>query len=73
MAIETSGEANGKKQVTPAFEEGEKVMEKRFEKAIIDAGYYSRENLERVEKPEADYYVTFKKRGEEFQEKRRQR
>jgi hypothetical protein len=32
------------------FEEVEKVVEKRLEKAIIDAGYYSRENLEKRRK-----------------------
>ena len=42
------------------LEKGEETAEKKPEKAVRDAGYYSRDNLEKAEKLETNCYVTFR-------------
>ncbi len=51
------------------LEKVEETMEKKPEKAVMDAGYYSKGNLEKAEKMETDCYVTSRKWEEEVQEK----
>ena len=63
------GEVRRKKQMLPMLEKVEETVKKKPDKAVMDAGYYSRENLEKVEKMETDCYVTSKKWEEEVQEK----
>jgi hypothetical protein len=46
------------------------TAEKKPEKAVMDAGYHSKENLEKAERLETDCYVTSRKWEEEVQEKR---
>ena len=70
VAAEITNEANDKKQMLPMLKEVEATVEKKPEKAVMDAGYYSKENLERAEKMETDCYVTSRKWEEEVQEKR---
>jgi transposase len=72
VAAEITSEANDKKQMLPMLKEVEATVEKKPEKAVMDAGYYSRENLEKAEKMETDCYVTSRKWEEEVQEKSNQ-
>ena len=72
VAAEITSEANDKKQMLPMLEKVEETVEKKPEKAVMDAGYYSRENLEKAEKIETDCYVTSRKWEEEVQEERGQ-
>ena len=51
------------------LEKVEETVGKKPEKAVMDAGYYSKDNLEKAEKVETDCYVTFGKWEEEVQEK----
>jgi len=69
VAAEVTNEANDKKQMLPMLEKVEETVEKKPEKAVMDAGYYSKENLEKAEKLETDCYVTSRKWEEEVQEK----
>jgi len=48
------------------------VVEKKPEKAVMDAGYYSKENLEKAEKVKTDCYVTPRKWEEKMQERKRE-
>ena len=68
VAAEISNEANDKKQMLPMLENVEETVEQKPEKAVMDAGYYSKDNLEKAEKMETDCYVTSKKWEEEVQE-----
>ena len=70
VAAEITNEANDKRQMLPMLEEVEETVEKKPEKAVMDAGYYSKENLEGAEILETDCYVTSRKWEEEVQEKR---
>ena len=70
VAAEISSEANDKRQMLPMLEKVEETVEKEPEKAVMDAGYYSGENLEKAEKLETDCYVTSRKWEEEVQEER---
>ena len=69
VAAEVTNEANDKKQMLPMLDKVEETVEKKPEKAVMDAGYYSKENLEGAEKLETDCYVTSRKWEEEVQEK----
>src|SRR4030042_6859358 len=53
----------------PMLEKVEETVEKKPEKAVMDAGYYSKDNLEKAEKVGTDCYVTSRKWEEEVQEK----
>ena len=70
VAAEIINEANDKKQMLPMLKKVEATVEKKPEKAVMDAGYYSKENLEKAEKLGTDCYVTSRKWEEEVQEKR---
>jgi transposase len=70
VAAEITNEANDKRQMLPMLEEVEETVEKKPEKAVMDAGYYSKENLEKAEKLETDCYVTCMKWEEEVKEER---
>jgi transposase len=70
VAAEITNEANDKRQMLPMLEEVEETVEKKPEKAVMDAGYYSKENLEKAEKLETDCYVTSRKWEEEVKEER---
>jgi hypothetical protein len=67
VAAEVTNEAS-KKQMLPMLEKIEEAVERKPEKAVMDAGYYSKENLEKVEKMETDCYVTSKKWEDEVKE-----
>jgi len=73
VAAEITSEANDKKQMLPMLEKIEETVEKKPEKAVMDAGYYSQDNLEKAEKMETDCYVTSKKWEEEVREERSQK
>ena len=47
----------------------EETVERKPEKAVMDAGYYSKDNLEKAEKVGTDCYVTSRKWEEEVQGK----
>jgi hypothetical protein len=47
----------------------EEMVERKPEKAVMDAGYYSKDNLEKAEKAETDCYVTSRRWEEEVQER----
>jgi hypothetical protein len=68
VAAEITSEANDKKQMLPMLEKVEETVEKKLEKAVMDAGYYSKDNLEKAEKAETDCYVTSRKWEEEVEE-----
>jgi transposase len=70
VAADITSEANDKKQLLPMLEKVEEAIEKEPEKAVMDAGYYSKDNLEKAEKVETDCYVTSKKWEVEVQEER---
>jgi len=70
VAAEITNEANDKRQMLPMLEKVEETVEKKPKKAVMDAGYYSKENLEKAGKMETDCYVTSRKWEEEVQEKR---
>jgi len=72
VAADITSEANDKRQMLPMLEKVEETVEKKPEKAVMDAGYCSRDNLEKAEKVETDCYVTSKKWEEEVQEERSQ-
>ena len=59
-----------KKQMLPMLEKVAETVEKETEKAVMDAGYHSKENLEGAEKLETDCYVTSRKWEEEIKEER---
>jgi transposase len=69
VAAEITSEANDKRQMLPMLEKVEETVEKKPEKAVMDAGYYSKDNLEKAEKVETDCYVTSGKWEGEVQEK----
>jgi len=69
VAAEITNEANDKKQMLPMLEKVEETVEKKPEKAVMDAGYYSKDNLEKAEKGKTDCYVTSRRWEEEVQEK----
>ena len=69
VAADITSEANDKRQMLPMLEKVEETVEKKPEKAVMDAGYYSKDNLERAEKMETDCYVTTRKWEEEVKEK----
>ena len=69
VAADIISEANDKRQMLPILEKVGETMEKKPEKAVMDAGYYSKGNLEKAEKVETDCYVTSRKWEEEVQEK----
>jgi len=69
VAADITSEANDKRQMLPMLEKVEETVEKKPEKAVMDAGYYSRDNLEKAEKVGTDCYVTSKKWEEEVQGK----
>lgn len=69
VAAEITSEANDKRQMLPMLEKVEETVQKKPEKAVMDAGYYSKDNLEKAEKLETDCYVTSRKWEEEVQEK----
>jgi len=69
VAAEVTNKANDKKQLLSMLEKVEETVEKKPEKAVMDAGYYSKENLEKGEKLETACYVTSRKWEEEFREK----
>ena len=73
VAAEITNEANDKKQILPMLEKVEETVEKKPEKAVMDAGYYSKENLEGAEKLGTDCYVTFRKWEEEVKRGERPR
>jgi len=70
VAADITSEANDKKQMLPMLEKVAETVEKKPEKAVMDAGYYSKDNLEKAEKMETNCYVTSKKWEEEVQEER---
>ena len=72
VAADITSEANDKRQMLPMLEKVEETVEKKPEKAVMDAGYYSKDNLEKAEKMETDCYVTSKKWEEEVQEEKGQ-
>jgi len=72
VAAEITNEANDKKQMLPMLEKVEGTVKKKPEKAVMDAGYYSKENLEGAEKLKTDCYVTSRKWEEEVREERGQ-
>ncbi|GFP21431.1 transposase [Candidatus Hakubella thermalkaliphila] len=69
VAADITSEANDKRQLLPMLEKVEETVEKKPKKAVMDAGYHSKENLEKAEKLETDCYVTSRKWEEEVQEK----
>ena len=69
VATGITSEANDKRQMLPMLEKVEETVEKKPEKAVMDAGYCSKDNLEKAEKVETDCYVTSRKWEEEVQEK----
>jgi transposase len=74
VAADITSEANDKMQMLPMLEKVEETVEKKPEKAVMDAGYHSKDNLEKAEKMETNCYVTSRKweeevRGESSQEK----
>lgn len=69
VAADITSEANDKGQMLPMLEKVEETAGKKPDKAVMDAGYYSRDNLEKAEKLEADCYVTSRKWEEEVQER----
>ncbi|GFP26247.1 transposase, partial [Candidatus Hakubella thermalkaliphila] len=69
VAADITSEANDKRQLLPMLEKVEETVEKKPKKAVMDAGYWSKDNLEKAEKVETDCYVTFGKWEEEVQEK----
>ena len=69
VAADITSEANDKRQMLPMLEKVEETVERKPEKAVMDAGYYSKDNLEKAEKVETDCYVTSKKWEEEVQGK----
>ena len=69
VAADISSEANDKRQMLPMLEKVAETVEKKPEKAVMDAGYHSKDNLEKAEKGETDCYVTSRKWEEEVQEK----
>ena len=73
VAADVTSEANDKRQMLPMLEKVEETVEKKPEKAVMDAGYYSKDNLEKAEKVETDCYVTSKKWEEEVREERSQK
>ncbi|MBT9170841.1 MAG: hypothetical protein DDT18_01193 [Actinobacteria bacterium] len=52
------------------LEKVEETVEKKPKKAVMDAGYHSKENLEKAEKLETDCYVTSRKGEEEVKQER---
>jgi transposase len=68
VAAEVTNEAS-KKQMLPMLKKVEETVERKPEKAVMDAGYYSKDNLEKAEKVETDCYVTSRKWEEEVQER----
>lgn len=78
MAADTTSEAKDMRQMLPMLEKVKKRLEKKPEKAAMDAGHYAKDKLEKAEKVETDRYATsgkWKKRGQEkgVQEKEGQR
>lgn len=69
VAADITGQANDKRQMLPMLEKVAETVEKKPEKAVMDAGYHSKDNLEKAEKGETDCYVTSRKWEEEVQEK----
>ena len=69
VAADITSEANDKRQMLPMLEKVEETVEKKPEKAVMDAGYYSKDNLEKAEKVGTDCYVTSRKWEEEVQGK----
>jgi transposase len=67
VAAEVTNEANDKKQMLPMLEKVEETMERKPEKAVMDAGYYSKDNLEKAEKAAIDCYVTSRRWEGEIQ------
>jgi len=72
VAAEITSEANDKKQMLPMLEKVEGIVEKKPEKAVMDAGYYSKENLEKAGKLKANCYVPPRKWEEKMQERKRE-
>jgi hypothetical protein len=58
VAAGITSEANDKRQMLPMLEKVEETVAKKPEKAVMDAGYCSKDNLEKAEKVETDCYVT---------------
>lgn len=61
VAADITSEADDKRQMLPMLKKVEETVEKKPEKAAMDAGYYARDNLEEAEKLETDCYVTSRK------------
>jgi hypothetical protein len=69
VAAEVTNEAS-KKQMLPMLKKVEETVERKPEKAVMDAGYYSKDNLEKAEKVGTDCYVTSRKWEEEVHQER---
>lgn len=61
VAADITSEANDKRQMLPVLEKIEETVEKKPKKAVMDAGYYSKDNLEKAERLETDCYLTSRK------------
>lgn len=78
VATGITSEANDKRQMLPMLQRVEEAVEKKPEKAVMDAGYYSGENVQKAEKVGTDCYATsrkweegFKRRGTRKKKKRK--
>jgi transposase len=69
VAAEVTNEANDKRQMLPMLKKVEETEERKPEKAVMDAGYHSKDNLEKAEKAETDCYVTSGRWEEEVEER----
>lgn len=69
VAAEITNEANDKRQMVSMLKEVEEITGAKPEKAIFDAGYYSKDNLEETKDSGTECYVTSKKWEEEIKEK----
>ena len=69
VAADITSEANDKRQMLPMLERVEETVEKKPEKAVMDAGYYSKDNLEKAEKVGTNCYVTSRKWEDEVKGK----
>lgn len=72
VGAEVVNEANDKKQMVPMLKEVEEITGANPEKAIFDAGYHSKDNLEDTKDSGTECYVTSKKWEEEIREEIRE-
>lgn len=70
VGAEITNEANDKKQMVSMLKEVEEITGARPEKALFDAGYHSKDNLEKTKDMGTDCYVTSKKWEKEIKEEK---